>query len=269
MTRIARIFRFTIKSCFEVNLVIAIHTVPGLRKPAFPSLSAIPLLFPFYLLKSDKSITHPYPQISEIFTNYLNWHIPLCVRIVVSGNNNYLWWYNIGIARKEELTAMKYSKELKDSIIRRMLPPSNDSIGKISKQEGISEQTLRNWRDNARADGIAAPGNHTFSEKWSTQDKFLIVLEAASMNETELAEYARQKGLYVEQIQAWKDACMNANGGVAQEAARLNKELKTVERENKQLEKELARKEKALAEAAALLVLRKKANAIWGEPEGE
>ena len=196
-------------------------------------------------------------------------YMALCVRIVVSGNNNYLWWYNIGIARKEELTAMKYSKELKDSIIRRMLPPSNDSIGKISKQEGISEQTLRNWRDNARADGIAAPGNHTFSEKWSTQDKFLIVLEAASMNETELAEYARQKGLYVEQIQAWKDACMNANGGVAQEAARLNKELKTVERENKQLEKELARKEKALAEAAALLVLRKKANAIWGEPEGE
>lgn len=99
-----------------------------------------------------------------------------------------MWWYNIGIARKEELTAMKYSKELKDSIIRRMLPPSNDSISKISKQEGILEQTLRNWRDNSRADGIATPGNHTFSEKWSTQDKFLIVLEAVSMNETELAD---------------------------------------------------------------------------------
>ena len=33
------------------------------------------------------------------------------------------------------------------------------------------------------------------------------------------------------------------------------------------LEKELARKEKALAEAAALLVLRKKADAIWGTDE--
>ena len=51
------------------------------------------------------------------------------------------------------------------------------------------------------------------------------------MNETELAEYARKKGLYVEQIKARKDACMNANGGIA-------------------------------AEAAALLVLSKKANAI-------
>ena len=164
---------------------------------------------------------------------------------------------------------MQYSKELKDSIIRRMLPPSNEAISKISKEEGISEQTLRNWRDNARANGIAAPGNNTLSDKWSTQDKFLIVVETASMSEIELAEYARQKGLYVEQIHAWKDDCMNANGGVAQEAARLSKELKATEKEKKILVKELARKEKALAETAALLVLRKKADAIWGDPEDE
>ena len=38
---------------------------------------------------------------------------------------------------------------------------------------------------------------------------------------------------------------------------------------NKKLGKELRIKEKALAETAALLVLRKKANAIWGDPEEE
>ena len=59
------------------------------------------------------------------------------------------------------------------------------------------------------------------------------------------------------------------DGGVAKEAARLNKELKESEKERKKLEKELARKEKALAETAALLVLRKKADAIWGDPEDE
>ena len=36
-----------------------------------------------------------------------------------------------------------------------------------------------------------------------------------------------------------------------------------------ELERELRRKDKALAEAAALLVLRKKAAAIWGESEDE
>lgn len=164
---------------------------------------------------------------------------------------------------------MNYSPELKEALLRRMLPPNNESITKISKEEGISEQTLRNWRDKARADGIAAPGKDALADDWSTQDKFLIVVETASMNETELAEYARKKGLYVEQIKAWRDACMNANGGIAKEATRLNRELKDSEKERKKLEKELARKEKALAEAAALLVLRKKADAIWGDPEEE
>ena len=107
------------------------------------------------------------------------------------------------------------------------------------------------------------------SEKWSTQDKFLIVVETAGMNETDLAEYARKKGLYVDQIKAWRDACMNANGGIAKEASRLNKELKAAEKERKKLEKELQRKDKALAEAATLLVLSKKANAIWGDREEE
>ena len=164
---------------------------------------------------------------------------------------------------------MNYSPELKEALLRRMLPPNNESITKIAKEEGISEQTLRNWRDKARANGIAAPGKDANPDAWSTHDKFLVVVETAGLNETELAEYARKKGLFVEQIKAWRDACMNANGGVAREAARLNRELKESEKERKKLEKELARKEKALAEAAALLVLRKKADAIWGDPEEE
>ena len=164
---------------------------------------------------------------------------------------------------------MNYSQEFKDAMLRRMLPPNNESITKISREEGISEQTLRNWRDQARRNGYAAPGTDAAPDDWSTQDKFLVVVETASMNETELAAYAREKGLYVEQIKAWKDACVNANGGVAQEAARLNKELKASEKERRKLEKELQYKDKALAETAALLTLSKKARAIWGDPEDE
>lgn len=50
---------------------------------------------------------------------------------------------------------MNYSPELKDALLRRMLPPNNESITKISREEGISEQTLRNWRDKARKEGYA------------------------------------------------------------------------------------------------------------------
>ena len=141
---------------------------------------------------------------------------------------------------------MNYSKELKDALLRRMLPPNNESITKISKEEGISEQTLRNWRDKARRDGYAAPGTDALPDDWSTQDKFLVVVETASMNETELAEYARKKELYVEQIKSWKDACLNANGGVAKETARPNRELKDSEKERKSLRRNYSGKKKHL-----------------------
>ncbi len=162
---------------------------------------------------------------------------------------------------------MNYSPELKEAILRRLLPPNSESVSKVAKEEGLSEQTVRNWLAKARKEGRPAPGKDAVTDEWSTQDKFLTVVETASLTETELAEYARKKGLYVEQIKQWRDACMNANGGVAKEAARLNKELKDSEKERKKLEKELQRKDKALAETAALLVLSKKANAIWGDPE--
>jgi cytidylate kinase len=44
-------------------------------------------------------------------------------------------------------------------------------------------------------------------------------------------------------------------------------ELKALKEENKRLEKEIRRKDKALAEAAALLILKKKAAMIFGERE--
>jgi len=164
---------------------------------------------------------------------------------------------------------MQYSNELREAVLRRLLPPQNESVSKVAAEEGISEQTLRNWLNKAKEEGTSADDFDVPADKWSTQDKFMIVVEIARMNETDLAEYARKKGLYVDQIKSWRDACMNANGGVAKEAARLNREFKASERENRKLEKELARKEKALAETAALLVLQKKADAIWGDPEGE
>jgi transposase-like protein len=164
---------------------------------------------------------------------------------------------------------MQYSNELREAVLRRLLPPQNESINKVASAEGISEQTLRNWLAKAKTGGTSASDFERPADKWSTQDKFLIVVETASMNEEALAEYARKKGLYVDQIKSWRDACLNANGGVAKEAARLHKELKATERENRKLGKELARKEKALAETAALLVLRKKADAIWGDNEDE
>jgi transposase len=161
----------------------------------------------------------------------------------------------------------RYNNEFKYSIIQKMMPPHNKSISEISRETGLGEGTLHKWRTQARAKGIPAPGGEIETERWSTQDKFLIVMETSLLSEVELAEYCRKKGLFAEQVQEWKDACMQANGGVAQQAARFQRELKQKDKEVKALEKELRRKDAALAETAALLTLRKKANAIWGDGE--
>ena len=112
----------------------------------------------------------------------------------------------------------RYSEEFKYSIMTKMMPPQNQSVSQISRETGLSEGTLHKWRKQARAKGLAVPGGEQVVERWSTQDKFLIVMETALLSEVELAEYCRSKGLYVEQVVAWKDACMQANGGVAEQA---------------------------------------------------
>jgi transposase len=161
-----------------------------------------------------------------------------------------------------------YSQKLKDSIITRLITKET-TASDLVRETGISINTIYRWRDKAEKKGISSTTKFKSADKWSTQDKFQIVLEAALLNEIELAEYCRKKGLYQHQVKEWKNACMQANGGVAEEASRLNLELKKTEKEKKKIERELYRKEKALAEVAALLVLRKNADAIWAEPEEE
>jgi hypothetical protein len=92
------------------------------------------------------------------------------------------------------------------------------------------------------------------------------VIETAAMNAADLAAYCRQRGLYSEQIGAWRAACEQANDWERASSQRLGQATKEEKQRVKVLERDLARK-KALAEAAALLVLRKNAAAIWGDGE--
>ncbi len=72
-----------------------------------------------------------------------------------------------------------------------MLPPNDISICKLSKEEGIPEATLHKWRTEVCANSYAIPASDAPVERWSSHDKFLIVLETATMSEIELSEYCR------------------------------------------------------------------------------
>ncbi len=148
-----------------------------------------------------------------------------------------------------------------------MMPPENKAVSVLAKETGITEQTLYTWRRQLRNQGMPVPGDGKNPEGWSSEDKFAVVLETAALNTAELAEYCRRKGLFAEQIAAWRAACQAANANAVEQARSQREQSKEDKRRIRQLEKELHRKEKALAEAAALLVLRKKAQAIWGDKE--
>ena len=162
---------------------------------------------------------------------------------------------------------MKYSRERKEAILKKMMPPHHRPIPQLAEEEGISAATLYLWRAQARVQGRLLPDGSTGSSGWQAREKFAAVLETAGLNEAERAEYCRKRGLYPEQLLAWRSACEQATEGEAARSRTIRELTQADKRRIKDLERELARKEKALAETAALLTLRKKAQAIWGDGE--
>lgn len=152
-----------------------------------------------------------------------------------------------------------YSKEQREAVVDRYLN-SQLSLREFAEQEGLSKSTLYTWSNKLNKKSTSIMKKTAFS----AEQRFAIVLETITFSEIQLAEYCRRKGLYPNQIQQWKQACIDANDD--QSKALLKKDNGDKKR-IKELEKELHRKEKALAETAALLVLRKKFNALYGLEE--
>jgi len=162
----------------------------------------------------------------------------------------------------------QYPQEFKDNIIARMLPPNNVGVPQLAQETGVPKDTLYTWRlKHRKSQGNAPAAPVTASGGLSSEEKFAVVMESATLNEVELSEYCRSKGLYPEQIQAWREACLQANTVVTPKVDRA--QIRAQAKQLKALEAELRRKDKALAETAALLVLQKKVQAIWGEHEDE
>ncbi|MBT6702246.1 MAG: transposase [Gammaproteobacteria bacterium] len=161
----------------------------------------------------------------------------------------------------------RYSTEFKESIIKKMMPPNPISVSQLVKETGVSDVTLYKWRKDYSNQGIAVPANPNNSERWTAEDKLAVVIETASLNEAQLSEYCRSKGLYPEQVNEWKTFALTGYQNSHQMKKKKTLNQQQDKKKIKQLEAELRRKEKALAETAALLVLSKKCQAIWGESE--
>ena len=161
----------------------------------------------------------------------------------------------------------KYSTEFKEAAVRKMMPPNAMPVRDVRQETGVTNVTLYKWRNEYRSKGIAVPGDDIKPDNWKGQDKLAVVIETAVLNESELGEYCRKMGLYPEQVHRWKKAALKGYDSEEKIQHQQVNSRKEDRKEIKKLQSELSRKDKALAETAALLVLRKKASAIWGEDE--
>lgn len=145
-------------------------------------------------------------------------------------------------------------------IINETQPPLNKSVVLISKETGINETTLYAWKRRY----INQENNSKIKERYTKEERFHFIVESSSMNEGEIGEYCRMKGIHPDELVKWKNEFIH---GKTISVDSSKDELEKERKERKKLEKELRRKDKALAEAAALLVLEKKLQAIWDENE--
>jgi len=156
-------------------------------------------------------------------------------------------------------------------MVQRLTEPDAITGADLAKEVGVAQSSLSRWKrqagtildmaNNTRKDDHKQPPN-----KRPAEEKLRIVMEAAQLSDKELGAFLRKEGVHESHLEAWRRSmleALNSSSKASKGARRGSSEAKRV----KALERELRRKEKALAETAALLVLKKKAQAIWGDED--
>ena len=167
-----------------------------------------------------------------------------------------------------------FTQSFKIQAVEKALNRSNDTtLSDIANSLSIGCSTLNKWIVKARhqefeiasPDEISRMSQDKRPQDWTLEERLNMVVTCGSLNDEALSEYCREQGVYPHHVQQWKLDFITGNNQKSKAVS--PSEVKKLKQENKTLKKELNRKDKALAETAALLVLKKKVNVIWGIDE--
>jgi transposase-like protein len=173
---------------------------------------------------------------------------------------------------------MPYSDMFKTAMIQKMVGPDAISASALSKKIEVPQATLSKWLRKAGVESPYGFPNNAYEyshmvkingprrpNDWSAEEKLKVVMEAASLEEEQLGAFLREKGLHRTHLEQWRMQMIDGlqHGSSKQWARGKKEDAKRI----RTLEKELRRKDKALAETAALLVLKKKVQEIWGDED--
>ena len=155
----------------------------------------------------------------------------------------------------------QYSEAFKTRMLRRLVGPSAVSANAMARDVGVPQATLSRW---VLAAGKVSGMTRSTNKKWTGAEKLRVVTEARGLSGAALGALLRREGLHEAQLTAWRAAAEAALAEPTRGRAVPSADAKRIQ----ELERELRRKDHALAETAALLVLKKKLEAIWGDADG-
>ena len=159
-------------------------------------------------------------------------------------------------------------------MIAKMSGHGGRSANSLAAEIGVCQGTLSRWKREASSVGSMRGKRRSPSSKSgagqrpkdrAAQNKLRILTETGTLSGEELGAFLRREGVHEADLERWRESSLEGLSGdvvAKSQAVRANKKVA-------KLEKELRRKDKALAEAAALLVLQKKVQALWGDEEDD
>ncbi len=162
---------------------------------------------------------------------------------------------------------MGYPIQLKEAVLKKVLQ-GNKPQHEIAKAFGVGKSTIGKWLREYKQNGsINLNSKEKRPKDWTAAERMSALIETGGMSVEDRTAWCRKKGLFIHNLDQWKKDAISA---ISSDSTRKqSEEVKNLKQENKSLKKDLSRKEKALAETAALLVLKKKVQEIWGEPEDD
>jgi transposase-like protein len=159
------------------------------------------------------------------------------------------------------------TEEFRRAAVEKFHSRGSRTVEEVGRVLGVSSWSLYQW--SKRYGNDDRMNNNRRPADRSAQEKLKAVIEFEGLEGDQRGEYLRRQGLHSDHIGAWKqhmEAGLQSGGG-GHEATRT--ERAQDKKKIKELEKELHRKDRALAETTALLVLKKKADLIWGSGENQ
>ncbi len=163
---------------------------------------------------------------------------------------------------------MGYSIKHKMLILQKVLPPVNVPVHEVSRDTGISVQTIYNWMKQVENDTLVPRITDETEPRFkSSLEKFSLLLESKSIPEEQSGEWLRKNGLHSEHLTVWEQELANNMSKKNVDIDKLQKEHKELQKEYKKLEKEKKQTEDALREMSALYALKKKLDSILGGDE--